>query len=839
MAAGDDLSPTRTMAQHRVLTPLLAIFPGTTAAHAALEFMHHARDLPEGDRLRIAPVHIDIDHLHPDLVAFRSRNSGLFPNEKIIRLSVPRHVAHIPRVEQGGDPSEPHTYIGDKVPDAFANGARGIRNNGHVALCHDAPEVIKNLNAAITQITSQEANEGLPQPEGVQVHITSFVGGGTASGIVADLACLTRQLLMAADLDPRIYLTCILPGSVGGEDSDLRRSNAVACMLEILALSMFQGRDGGRYRKYLRQRYDDLPEGPIAHEVFLIGSANMTQTREIARIAGLDLYHRTLDAAGVGALERSEAVNRISLGWRDDQGLPTMFGASCPLEARFPARETALAFAQMAAAEVLPLLAGYHPEPQAAGEEEQSAWREKWGRVARIDAGSADPLAVQVPDLPRDQYQQLEDADLDPLWDRVEAAGAAFNQRVANVLANVRTEEERRIETGGGAAPQERTRHWRLLAREYDVALADLRQQVELSVLERPTDLEHRAVRRLGRQSGERRLYVAHREHLDSRARNERRRLLEVLLRDLRGRVYERLDFIHRLASRANADQQAAELRRQAVGSAAWRAQLDRPHPFQVHALDLRVLGGSPAVARLYEWATARIGGVGEDGRIDHRRFLPAIAADADIERLERSAEQLSQAVVGFFEPRYLECLQAANLPQLLAHAAPVEGPQGSTPPAEVALTELLRRLGTRMTELVSFDARIGGEGCSNALKTEVFVGCQTGGGAGEARLKEIATQAGILRSGTDHYRESLDPHRLQISFQQHGISLGTIHDFFSPGNSAMSLYRRSQGRWEASAGGPPPHSCSAMEGLVRCLGLVELVVHPAKSPDGRMPVSS
>src|SRR5437899_9445179 len=132
MPAADDLSLTGAGPDVRVRTPMLAIFPGTTAAHAALEFMYQARELPEQDRKRIAIVYVDIDHLHPDLVTFRGQHAGLF-NEKIVRIGVPRHVGSIPRVAQEDDPTEPHTYIDPKLPDPFENGARGIRNNGHVA----------------------------------------------------------------------------------------------------------------------------------------------------------------------------------------------------------------------------------------------------------------------------------------------------------------------------------------------------------------------------------------------------------------------------------------------------------------------------------------------------------------------------------------------------------------------------------------------------------------------------------------------------------------------------------------------------------------------------------
>jgi Tubulin like len=824
MAAGDDLSPARGRAESRVLTPMLAIFPGTTAAHAALEFMEQARELPERDRRRIALVFIDIDHLHRDLVTFRSQHPGLF-TEKVIRIAVPRHVGNIPYERQDGD-EEPHTYIRGKRPDPYENGARGIRNNGHVAFCHNVAEITNGLSEVISKIRSWDSNEGLPAPRGVQVNIVSFIGGGTASGIVPDIACLARQVLDAADLDPRVNLTCILPSDAAVDDAELRRSNAVACMLEILALSMAKGEDGAPYRKYLRNRFHDLPDGPMAHEVYLVGAANMTDTRDIARVAGMDLFQRTLDASGVGALDRSEAVNRISLGSVDDRDLPTMFGTACPLEARFPVRETALAFARMAAANTLPLLIGYEPQPEPATDAERAA-QDAWKRLARVDMAAGDPTAIVVPGIPRDEYEDLSELDLEPLREKLRRAEATITERIGAVVATERRRQEPRIEPEGGAAWEDRARHWQRLQREYDGALSDL-GATRPQTLERLDDRERAATRAFLRDPGG--LYRAHQDHLRTHAQNERRRLVEALLQELSARVRERRESMRDRAARANGAHAAAELERQARGSAAWRAQLDRPHPFQVHALDLDAMGRragapSPAVELLYRWATSAISGTDETGEPDHRLFLKRVAREADIERLGDAGEQLVGTVVGFFQPLYQSELERLDLFQLFEHAAPEDRRRrGVARLVDDALSELFGRLAQRMTtDLVAFDARIGGERCVTALRTEIFVGCHTDSGADEELVKEIAIRSDILRTGGDHYRPSLDRHRLQVSYMHHAISLSTIFDFFSPVNSAMERYRRYRDAWDRSQmpGIPPPHSCTALQELVEDLDLV------------------
>jgi hypothetical protein len=342
--------------------------------------------------------------------------------------------------------------------------------------------------------------------------------------------------------------------------------------------------------------------------------------------------------------------------------------------------------------------------------------------VAQVQTAGPDHRDLQVPELDQRRYQQLDAARVDRPWRDVRSAEATISRRVESVLADVRREHEAEIEQVSAGAPDERTRRWQLLDREYEVALDDLRQ-TDRRPLIRPTDVEHAALGWLGRQRAAQRLHRAHRAYLHTHAVNERRRLLEALLEELRRNVGERLAFMRQLAQRANADRQAPDLRLRGAGSAAWRGQLDRPHPFQVHVLDLVALGRtdrrSPAVERLYRWATEAIMGLAEEGGPNYGRFLPEIAGLIDVERPDQDAEQLSRAVVGFLEARYLRHLRSATLFELLAQAAPAErGRGGAQETVDRALTELMHWLQTRMTSLVTFDERIGGEQGSEALRT-------------------------------------------------------------------------------------------------------------------------
>jgi len=449
----------------------------------------------------------------------------------------------------------------------------------------------------------------------------------------------------------------------------------------------------------------------------------------------------------------------------------------------------------------------------------------------------ASDRSLRIPDIDQARYMDLDEGALGPLWRDVESAAGTVTQQVEKAVADERSRQLQSIAEAGGGSPEERMRRWQRRLREYQVARDDV-LRTPLVPLARPYDLERRAIRGWGRRGAETRLHEGHLEYLGTHARNERRRQLEALLDDMIERVGRRVDTLSRLASQPGAADAAAELGRRAEGSAAWRGRLDEPHPFQFHALDLdalgRTAGANPAVGRLYEWATQRIGASLTDGRLDYSPFLGSVASHADIERVAPGGDQLTESVVGYFSEKYLKVLQGENLLDLLDRTAPEErGRPDADRPADRALSELLTRLMTLRTDLVAFDAHIGGDETMEALQTEIFLGCHVRNKGQETRIREVASQAGILSPGVDHFRRSLDEHRLQVLYMHHGISLSTIYDFFSPVNSAMERYRHQEKTWSTkpTAGGLPPHSCTALRDLVRELKVVESLLR--SSNDG------
>jgi CHAT domain-containing protein/tubulin-like protein len=771
--------------------PVLAIFAGTTAAHAAAEFMRLARDLPERDRGRIGLLLVDTD----DPLREPDELWSEFPVRYRPRIDVPARIADFPRLPQGDDPREPHTYLGSRLPLQVGAGAHDIRNDAHVALCLTYQDVRRQMGEAITRITGLHVNDGLPRF--VHVNLVAFIGGGTGGGVIADLACLARQLVEASSFESRIDLTCILPAGGSADHSEVRRANAVASLLEVLALSM-AGTPERPYRKYVGTRWHEIA-GPIAGEVALIGSAGMADRRDIARVAGMHLYQWVHDPGRVD-------------GARDDRNLPAMFGAPCPLEVRFPTGETALAFAQMAAPELLACLAEPRPGPAPArpDESERRNWEAKWRPVAR----------VRLPRLPtQQQYRDLDAQGANALWREIERAERDITARVGDAVARARSDEMARAEYGSRLAAGRQTAHWQALRDEYQVALAFVRQ-VRVVALDKPG--------RVNRHE----LFLVHREHLDGHARNERRRLLEPMLRGLLARVHERLETTRPQGPPAGVNELAAELQRGASSSPAWRGELHPPHLFQRHLLDLDALGRVPgrpsqAVARLYDWSTGVILSPADRGQLAEE-VRGRVGANSRPERLV-------QTVVDVLESRYRTLLESADLLRLLELAAPNEsGPLDPRQIADSALVELMRWLNQMMGDLVPVVPGIVGERAASAFRSEVLLSHPAEPGDGEARILRIADEAGVFgRVQWRELRAGPDPHRLQVSYRRHGISLAAIPDLAATKDSAMECYLRSRDT------GLPVHTCTALEQLVTKLDLVRLVAGERPAPPPGRPAPS
>src|SRR5579875_2560516 len=224
-SAHTDSKLPRLLRQRRIDTPAVVILLGSTPAYAAME----------KDRRRVSFVYIDTDDLPVSVKEYQRAHQGLF-QEFPLRISVP---AGVQRADM--PPHWQHTFVPNKIPVSFANGAGGIRNNGHVAAAFNANRLRSVIEDGIKSVETLGLTDDEERINEMQVNIVAFLGGGTGSGILPDVAMFARSMLLDRGYKHRLNLFCILPEPVVGftpVDINWRKSNATATLLEILGISL-------------------------------------------------------------------------------------------------------------------------------------------------------------------------------------------------------------------------------------------------------------------------------------------------------------------------------------------------------------------------------------------------------------------------------------------------------------------------------------------------------------------------------------------------------------------------------------------------------------------------
>ncbi|MGH2497929.1 MAG: tubulin-like doman-containing protein [Ktedonobacteraceae bacterium] len=863
----------RAVVAPRIQTPTIVILLGSTSSIAALELMRQMLTLRAEDRRRVAFVYIDTDDWSSSLIEFRHQYNGLF-NEFPLRIAVPAGIDHITRVDQEvsdplsmkGTPDERrkelHTFIERHTPQYFANGAGGIRNNGHVAACFRQQDIYTTLEQALSTVARLDERQGSRRVHEVQVNIVAFLGGGTGSGIMPDITVMVRDLLINRQLKQRINLFCMLPEPIRGvsiTDLSWRKSNATACLLEILAYSLAARQENNFvYSKRMRDKVYRLTRGAIANEIYLIGHAAMDDATNTARIVGLDLFQRITDASGVGFLEHSKWVDRRTLGETDDRGLPTMFGTSCPLEVRFPADETARAFARISAAYLLPLLASYEPVTTNPGPANVREWRREWDDVARISPDPGDPRAIHPSILKLDEFAGADQRRLDITWNKLERFERDTERRIREEVALKKKEELENIQTTPSATTQDentslinlRTDHLKRLQQEYAQALEQLTARERPGIPGRPIDLEGNLttpgnwwfrVRNMRRDFAYE-VFETYNNHLQSHAESTRYRLVEELLRDLLEKTQETLDSVVKWFEATKFEEHTQQLEVMGKTSMAWRGYLDQPHPHQRHLFDLRTLRGNDgrnvAVERLYVWSTGGERALNEGTPIDYSLYVKdcvdfianqaqSSQDDAQESRLEDfSAGRLADRVVDYFHDYYMRLFQDMNLFELLDKAAPAS-PKGQPRSRQLSsyFLEHLQHIRNLMASLVAFEAELWSKG-TTTLDTSIYMGMHFRDGYQRGVLDQALDTLGPVttRGQSAIIEPSIDPHRLQAVYAQHAISLSTVRDFYLQQNSSMEAYEEHQRKWDGggSKGLMPVHSSSEAQWLVRDVKLAD-----------------
>jgi hypothetical protein len=842
----------RVVTDPRITTPAIVILLGSTPALASLETMRLMLTLSPRDRRKVAFVYIDTDVVPPDLVSFRNEHDGMF-QEYRLRIGVPAGISNATRVDQGTHGvhrghQEQYTFIRGKVPQYFANGAGGIRNNGHVAAAFHYDNIIGKLKQAIAGVTAVGTDQGAQRATEVYIHIVAFLGGGTGSGILPDIAVTMRELMLQeSDLQHRLHLYCILPEQIQGVDPvDLnwRRSNSAASLLEVLGLSLAPNQESTReYSKFMREHRESV-RTVIANEVYLIGRSGVNQADGTARIVGLTLFQHITDASGVGFAEHSKGVDRRTLGDSDEFNLPTIFGTICPFGVIFPAEATALAFAQISSAQLLPLMGSYRSHPHAPTDEQKREWRRKWEQVARADDSfrSNPRVARSVPLFSSDAFEDVARGQLDALWIRLQRNESEYEASAKKACEFVREEELARINASTlaqGSGIDQLLRHYRQLEAEYKLVLDLLANSERARVPNRPVDEESALLRDpppiLGSIGAVNRAIMQRRASATCEAYNghirmfttaTRRQVVSDLLQSLLARVSEAIAATERWADLAGVKDAARALELQGTSSMAWQGRLDRPHPHQRHIFDLHTLniqgGGNYATQKLYRWATARDGKQANDqSPLDYTKFVAEcqafvnrqdVAAGDDPSSgvgnlLEVGPAMIASRVVEFFRQFYLRQFQDVNLFELLDRATP--NASGGTQQERISgyLFEHLSHINDLRRALVAFEPELSPTGAARIL-TSAYLGMHWRDGGQQAMLNTASREMNVTAA------TSSDPHQLHVAYGYHAFSLNMVRDYYLSYGSAMADYQRYQDVWDRNEN-LPVHASGEMERLV------------------------
>ena len=869
-AAKDNNTP-EVLRKRRVRTPALVILLGSTPAIAGLELCQQLLSHNDLDRRRVALVYIDTDAVPNEVQAFRQKHKGMF-NEVDQPISVPSGVQYASMPDDAM-----HTFIANRIPKYYASGAGGIRNNGHVAAAFNYHRIQQAIKEGIDKIAFLGTSGEEERVSEMQANIVTFLGGGTGSGVVGDVATMVRQELEDRGYFQRVNIFCMLPESIKGavqNDISWRNSNATATLLELMALSVVtrekvfaEQRAGAMnaprtYRKkLLHETFEIGDQNPVANEIYLIGNTHVGSAKDSARIVGLDLYQRIVDGSGVGEMEHSKWVDRRVLADHDDRGLALIFGTTCPLEARFPVRETAHAFAQISAAALLPYLVPTAPPVAGVATNEQiRAWQDHWALagklVDRVTNAVEDKYAVQMPVIfnpgvfayPTDQTLEIRHQEYRDTM-------ADFYKRLDTALKQFKYDEEQRIDTTPPPSASDvdttvigrRYRHLLGLEQEYEYTLRELENEDEIDAPREYDEnslhgLKQDLVRRDGwgrlplpgeppefmtRPRTQRRtdaILQAFNYNIGNVPRFERRKQMKDILKQL---IQQVQDVMSREKGWFDGEELTRTINQYAVDgrqSLSWQGKLDARHAHQFHIFDIpeladRVGQRNLAIERIY-WATTIKSGHEvstnhtevydfNDATRDYyiqqfRQYLSDVSQTdtvqtrsreitaADLEAYGR--QRLPARVVDFFTREYTNELMKHNLFSLIEIGL---GTSNFEPISGVFSTHL-QRMRQLIGEMIVQEESLYRGGPAGLMQT-LYLGINCEDGAPDRQIIDLAVdRMGPMtrRNISPTFNQLHDPHRMQLVYGLHGVSLSTIRAFYRDSQSMMADYLFHEGAW-------------------------------------------
>ena len=285
---------------------------------------------------------------------------------------------------------------------------------------------------------------------------------------------------------------------------------------------------------------------------------------------------------------------------------------------------------------------------------------------------------------------------------------------------------------------------------------------------------------------------------------DERRELLQRLLKYVDDELARTAQYRRRL----DATDVTRQLSAVALSSTAWHGELDDMHVHRRHIFDLPLMkgmknpdGSSPPVQKLYELLSASV--TAEDHARNFSTWLDQRYHDQS-GLMVIDPEALRDRLVQYLRDEfYLPQLYRMNLFDLVRACCVNEDEREDTKVEDV-LYNHLQHIGGLARKLVAFEDQLWTSGTTN-LSTSLYLGMQWRDGAQQRILERARNRIGTVASqgSAPMLSKALDPHRMQLDYGQHGISLGTIPDYFQAINSSMGEFLQHEQAWMGDATHP------------------------------------
>jgi hypothetical protein len=481
-----------------------------------------------------------------------------------------------------------------------------------------------------------------------------------------------------------------------------------------------------------------------------------------------------------------------------------MFGTSCPLEVAFPAVETATAFARLTAAKALPLLAHDLGDSSAQLSGSDLDEVKEWDNALKPE----DP-----PPFTEKSFMTAGRDRLDLLETRLNKHVSEATEMIEESVAEKEAEEKRKIYGAGLEPLGAQIGRLQRRRRIYAEALARTQDQA-IPTKGRPDRLLQRRMLRPWPLPGDkqRRVEAVVDDFNRVQRRNIRAEYLKrkkTLLVSLLDMVDSELKSVKRFQGDIDLEQSARDLERLATTSSAWRGQLDRSHVHTRHLFDLPGMPGmntgnglaSPPVQRLYDYLTSR------DTESYVQRYIEWVektrGADATL-ATGSGAEMRDQLVRYLRDEVYLKPMLQMNIFEILDRCCVEQGERADAKVEQVLLAHL-QHIGGLAREMVAFEAQLWNEG-GGMLSTSLYLGVSWRNGQQRAILDRARSRLGAIakEGASPMVASAIDPHRLEMSYGQHAISIGTIPDFYQENHSGTGEFMRHETAWFDPTGARP-----------------------------------